>query len=81
VRFKVYEPQPLAAVKHWRWELEGDAEGEVLARSPWLTSREECFATCNRIRTAFANGQVEAVEVPGYDGRVDVVDAARPRSV
>ena len=77
----MYEPQPRAAVKHWRWELEGDAEGEVLARSPWLTSREECFATYNRIRTAFADGQVEAVEVPGDVGQVDAVHAGRPRSV
>lgn len=77
----MYEPQPLAAVKHWRWELEGDAEGEVLARSPWLTSREECFATYNRILTAFANGQVEAVEVRGYGGHVDAVGVKRPRSV
>jgi hypothetical protein len=63
----MYEPQPLAAVKHWRWELEGDSEDEVLARSPWLTSREECFAMYNRIRSAFAEGQVEAVEVPTSD--------------
>lgn len=79
MRFKVYEPQPLAAVKHWRWELEGDADGEVLARSPWLTSREECFATYNRIRAAFENGRVEAVEVPGDHG--GQVGAARPHSV
>jgi hypothetical protein len=64
VRFKVYEPQPLAAVKRWRWELEGDSEDELLARSPWLASREDCFGMYNRICNAFEKGQVEIVEVP-----------------
>jgi hypothetical protein len=79
VRFKVYEPQPLAAVKHWRWELEGEAEDGVLARSPWLPSREDCLAAYSRIRTAFESGQVEAVEVPGdHSGNVN---NRRPHSV
>ena len=81
MRFKVYEPPQQAAVQRWRWELEGDAEDEVLARSPWLASREECFASYHRIRSAFANGQIEAVEVPSDRGQVAAVDAARPRSV
>ena len=81
MRFKVYESQPPAAARHWRWELEGDTEDEVLARSPWLTSREECFATYHRIHTAFANGRVEVVEVPSDRGQVDTVGAAGPRSV
>jgi hypothetical protein len=65
MRFKVIAPQPLAAVKHWRWELQGDSEDEVLARSPWLASREECFGMYNRICKAFENGQVEIVEGAG----------------
>jgi hypothetical protein len=79
LRFKVYEPQPLAAVKHWRWELEGDADDGVLARSPWLASREECFAAYNRIRTAFELGQVEAAEVPG--DQAGQARVARPHAV
>jgi hypothetical protein len=63
MRFKVYEPQPNAPVKQWRWELEGGAD-EVLARSPWLASREDCFGMYNRIHNAFGKGRVEIVEVP-----------------
>jgi hypothetical protein len=78
VTFKVYEPHSLAAVKQWRWALEGDGEGEVLARSPWLASREECFAAYTRIRRAFENGDVEVIEVSAEQaGRIH---AARPRS-
>jgi hypothetical protein len=79
LRFKVYRPQPLAAVKHWRWELEGDADVGVLARSPWLASREECFAAYTRIRTAFESAKVEAVEVSTEDA--GLVRVARPGSV
>jgi hypothetical protein len=64
MRFKVYEPQPNAPVKRWRWELEGDSADEVLARSPWLASREDCFGMYNRIHNAFEKRQVEIVEVP-----------------
>jgi hypothetical protein len=63
MRFKVYEPRPNAPVKQWRWELEGGAD-EVLARSPWLASREDCFGMYNRIHNAFGKGRVEIVEVP-----------------
>jgi len=75
----VHQTQPLAAAKHWRWELEGDIDNEELARSPWLTSREECFAVYHGIRTAFETGQVEAVAVPA--DQPGQVQAARPRSV
>lgn len=75
----MYEPQPLATVRHWRWELEDDTANEVLARSPWLESREECFAAYARIRTAFTHGQVEAVEIPGDES--EQARGARPRGV
>jgi uncharacterized protein YegP (UPF0339 family) len=57
VRLKVYEPEPLAAVRQWRWELVG-RDDKVLAASPKLASRADCENAMNQIRSAFERGEV-----------------------
>ena len=41
MRIKVFQPEPMAARKRWRWQLVDEAD-RLLAASPELESEAEC---------------------------------------
>ena len=54
----------------WHWVLEGDSEDEVLAKSSWLASREDCCGIYNRIPHAFEKGQLRIQYAPKSERRI-----------
>jgi hypothetical protein len=64
VMFQILEPQPLAAVRIWRWRILDEREKPV-ATSADLKSEEECHSAIEVVKaTAADSGPTRIVPAP-----------------